>query len=147
MAAVLSPLTDEQKSRLQAAKRYCMEQSVKHVMEQQELETKHIMNTHSGSIQSQQVTHFNYRMYQHWTNFLILISHRGRPTWRYESTFTTLFIKKFNPVLNKNYLPNYILRFFENWEIFWKLRDSLKIERFFQNWEIFSKFTQFFLKL
>jgi len=52
----MHPLTEEQKLRLQSAKRYCMEQSVKHVMEQQELETKHFMRTGSGgTAQSQQV--------------------------------------------------------------------------------------------
>jgi len=54
---VLAPLSEEQKQRLQAAKRYCMEQSVRHVMEQQELETKQFMRggVGGGTAQSQQV--------------------------------------------------------------------------------------------
>lgn len=53
----LAELTELQKQKLIAAKRYCQEQSVKHVMEQQELQTKQFMagGLNNGSAQSQQV--------------------------------------------------------------------------------------------
>merc|ERR1711990_414354 len=55
--AHLAELTPNQKQKLNAAKRYCKEQSVKHVMERQELETKNFMQggLSNGSAQSQQV--------------------------------------------------------------------------------------------
>lgn len=39
----LAELTEQQKQKLNAARRYCQEQSVRHVMEQQELQTKQFM--------------------------------------------------------------------------------------------------------
>lgn len=39
----LAELTEVQKQKLNAARRYCQEQSVRHVMEQQELQTKQFM--------------------------------------------------------------------------------------------------------
>ncbi|CBY24134.1 unnamed protein product [Oikopleura dioica] len=53
----LPGLNEEQQLRLESAKRYCQEQSVRFVMQQQEEETKSFMSggINGGSVQSQQV--------------------------------------------------------------------------------------------
>jgi len=53
----LAELTFVQKQKLSAAKRYCQEQSIRHCMEKQELQTKEFMQggINNGTAQSQQV--------------------------------------------------------------------------------------------